>query len=339
MPAPLTPADCDLRDSKFMPIYAQALLNSGFNAMADDMAWRAGVTLWLKAWHQVPAGSLPDADEDLCALAGLGRDLKGWQAIRDKALRGWTLCDDGRLYHPLIAEAALEAWISRLMGQISAATANARRWGNGLDSAPLEACIVEAAPLLRALNPNAEALKKLDRRKVPADPTGVRPESQGKGEGKVEAKAEDSPESLGFAAFREAYPAGCGGAGADKAWAVAIAEGHDPAAILAGLEAAKAKWRKDQTPPRYIPMASNWLDRRSWLNFAAAKPASPWAGPQTVRAAVVAELGPEGEAFARSYLDPAAWRPPDVIVARTAIAAGKLKTVAALKSHRILIRR
>ena len=104
----MTPADCDLRDSRFMPLYAQALLNSDFNAMADDTAWRAGITLWLKAWHQVPAASLPDDDEALCALAGLGRDRDSWKRVRDKALRGWTRCADGRLYHPVMAEAALE---------------------------------------------------------------------------------------------------------------------------------------------------------------------------------------------------------------------------------------
>ena len=330
MPPLLTPKDCDLRDSKFMPLYVQALINSGFNAMMDDTAWRAGVTLWLKAWHQVPAASLPAGDADLCALAGFGRAVKRWQKVRDKALRGWTLCDDGRLYHPLIAEAALEAWISRLLSRVSAASGNARRWGGDFDPAPVEAQIAEAASVLRTLNPQAEAVKKLDRRRVPVG-------SQAKAEAEGKAEAEDSRES-GFAAFREAYPDGHGGAGAGKAWAGAVAEGHQPSLILAGLAAAKAKWRKDQTPPRFIPLAANWLDRRAWLNFAPARPVKPWVGPPDVRAAVIAELGGEGEAFARSYLDPAAWRPPDTVVARTAVAAGKLRALEALKPFRILIR-
>ncbi len=333
-PHPLTPADCDLRDSKFMPMYVQALLNSGFNAMMDDTAWRAGVTLWLKAWHQVPAASLPDGDEDLCALAGFGRDLKRWKKARDKALRGWIACDDGRLYHPLIAEAALEAWISRLLGQINGGAGNARRWGADFDPAPLEAQLARAVPLLRALNPQAEAIKKIDRRKTPA----IAVRSQGEDEG--EGKAEDSPESLGFDAFRAAYPSGHGAVAAGKAWAAALAEGHDPALILSGLEAAKARWRKDHTPPRFIPLAINWLDRRAWLNFAAVAPPKPWAGPAAVRDAVLAELGPvEGEAFARSYLDPAIWEAPASLIARTAVAAGKLRALHSLKSCRIIIRR
>jgi hypothetical protein len=330
MTLPLTPADCDLRDSKFMPMYVQALLNSGFNAMLDDTAWRAGVTLWLKAWHQVPAASLPSGDEDLCALAGFGRDLKRWKKVRDKALRGWTLCDDGRLYHPLIAEAALEAWISRLLSRVMSAAGHAKRWGRTFDPALAEAGLIEALSLLKALNPQAETVAKLERRKMPTA-------CQAKAEGKAEA--EDSLKESGFEAFLAAYPAGHGAASAEKAWAAALAEGHDPSAILVGLDAAKAHWRRDKTLPRFIPLASNWLDRRSWLNFAPATPAKPWAGPPALRVATVAELGADGEAFARSYLDPSAWEAPATLIARTTVAAGKLRAVAALKSCRIILRK
>jgi len=333
---PLTPADCDLRDSKFMPLYVQALLNSGFNAMMDDTAWRAGVTLWLRAWHQVPAASLPDGDAELCALAGLGRALKRWKKVRDQALRGWICCDDGRFYHPLIAEAALEAWISRLLSRVSSAAGHAGRWGRAVDPAPVEASLAEAVPLLKALNPQAEAVRKLERRRMPV---ACQAEAEGEAEAEGKAKAEDSPES-GFAMFRGAYPAGHGGAAAGKAWAAALAEGHDPQAILAGLEAAKAKWRADRTSPRFIPLAVNWLDRRAWLNFAPEAPPKPWSGPAAVRDAVLAELGPvDGETFARSYLDPAAWEAPATLIARTAVAAGKLRALASLSPYRVVIRK
>ncbi len=338
MTAPLTPADCDLRDSKFMPVYVQAMLNSGFNAMMDDAAWRAGVTLWLKAWHQVPAASLPDDDPELCALAGLGRDVAGWQGLRDRALRGWLRCDDGRLYHPLVAEAALEAWISRLLGQRFSAAGHSRRWGTAGDSVRIEARLAEAVPLLRALNPVAEALKKVDRRKMPVAWQG---EGKGKGEG------EDSPREtgaalIGFEAFRAAYPSGHGSASAGKAWDDAMADGHDPALILAGVHAAKARWRREKRQPRYIPEAGNWLDKRSWLNFVpeAVSPAGLWAGPPEIRAAVLAELGAfEGETFARSYLDPAEWRPPGTVVARTGVAAAKLGALSCLSSCSIVTRK
>ena len=77
-----------------------------------DAEWRAGVTLWMKSWDQVPAGSLPVDDVALCRLAELGRDLKSWKKIKVGAMRGWILCTDGRMYHPTVAEGvnhALEA--------------------------------------------------------------------------------------------------------------------------------------------------------------------------------------------------------------------------------------
>lgn len=109
LPSPLTPTDADLRAFPFTPIFRSRLFGSSFHARVNDSEWRAGVTLWLKSWDQVPAGSLPNDDIDLCRLAELGRDLRAWKKHRDGALRGWILCSDGRLYHPVVAEGVNEA--------------------------------------------------------------------------------------------------------------------------------------------------------------------------------------------------------------------------------------
>ena len=94
-----------------MALDIQALLDPQFNTeVINNTAWRAAITLWLKAWHQVPAGSLPDSDVKLCHLAGLGRDLKTWRKIRAEALFGFTLCSDGRLYHATLCEMAQRAF-------------------------------------------------------------------------------------------------------------------------------------------------------------------------------------------------------------------------------------
>ena len=108
--APLTPIDCELQGFPFTPVFRARLFGSSFHARATDAEWRSGVTLWLKSWDQVPAGSLPDDDIDLCRLAELGRDLKTWKKLRAGAMRGWVLCSDGRLYHPVVAEGVNEAW-------------------------------------------------------------------------------------------------------------------------------------------------------------------------------------------------------------------------------------
>jgi hypothetical protein len=104
LPAPMTPAGCNLQDFPHTPILRSRLFGSSFHARTTDSEWRAGVTLWLKAWEQVPAGSLPDDDIELCRLAELARDLKAWKKLKAGAMRGWVLCSDGRLYHPVVAE-------------------------------------------------------------------------------------------------------------------------------------------------------------------------------------------------------------------------------------------
>ena len=110
MTVPPIPADCDLRDFYYTPMYRSRLFGSSFHARVSDAGWRAGVTLWLKSWDQVPAGSLPDDEIDLCRLAELGRDMKAWRKVSKEALWGWNKCDDGRLYHETVAIGINEAW-------------------------------------------------------------------------------------------------------------------------------------------------------------------------------------------------------------------------------------
>lgn len=128
MTAPLTPPDCDLRDFQFMPVDIVRLFSSEFHARANDAEWRAGVTLWLKSFHQVPAASLPDDDVQLCRLAELGRDQKTWRKLRDGALHGWVRADDGRMYHPVVAEKANEAWERKKFQRERSRRASEARW-------------------------------------------------------------------------------------------------------------------------------------------------------------------------------------------------------------------
>jgi len=114
LPAPLTPTDCDLRDFAFMPLDVARLRDSDLAALEAPEACWAAVLLWSAAWHQVPAGSVPDDDKWLAKHTGYGRIVKEWTRIREGALRGWVKCSDGRLYHPVVAEKALEAWQAKL---------------------------------------------------------------------------------------------------------------------------------------------------------------------------------------------------------------------------------
>lgn len=131
LPPPPVPADCDLREFGFTPIYRARLFGSDFHANTTDSEWRAGVTLWLKSWEQVPAGSLPSDDVGLARLAEFARDLKGWRKVRDGALHGWFQCSDGRFYHEVVAQVVLEAWLKKRKASDKGKAGATKRWHSG----------------------------------------------------------------------------------------------------------------------------------------------------------------------------------------------------------------
>ncbi len=110
------PPEVDLSGLTFMPLDVQRLRDSELVSDASPQEFRAAVLLWCAAWHQVPAASLPDKDSTLARLAGFGQspsELRAGRKVREGALRGFVLCRDGRLYHPVVAEKALDAWSER----------------------------------------------------------------------------------------------------------------------------------------------------------------------------------------------------------------------------------
>jgi hypothetical protein len=127
LPPPLTPPDCDLRGFDWMPLFGHRLFGSDLYASATDEEFRAAVRIWWSAWQQCPAASLPNNERALAEAAGYGRDMAGWGRVRDAALHGFTLCSDGRLYHPLLAEAALRAHERRWADRERKRSARARQ--------------------------------------------------------------------------------------------------------------------------------------------------------------------------------------------------------------------
>jgi uncharacterized protein DUF1376 len=160
LPEPFVPANVHLRDFPFMPMEVERLFGSEFHARANDSEWRAGVTLWLKSFHQVPAASLPDDDVALARLAELGRDVRAWRRIKRSALRGWVPCRDGRIYHRVVAEKALEAWIEKLGQRKSSGAGNTKRWGAEFDLSDLDQELDEAIRHLKLLNANSRVFAK-----------------------------------------------------------------------------------------------------------------------------------------------------------------------------------
>lgn len=97
-----------------MPLDVVRLRDSDLAALEEPGACWAAVLLWCASWHQLPAASLPDDDRILAQLAGFGRVVKEWMKVKPGSLRGWVLCSDGRLYHPVVAEKAREAWQGKI---------------------------------------------------------------------------------------------------------------------------------------------------------------------------------------------------------------------------------
>lgn len=107
---PLVPETVDLRGMPWMPLDTVRLIDSDLFALATGDEFKAAVALWCKSWSQQPAASLPSDDRILAHLSGAGGR---WKKVKAMALRGWVACDDGRLYHHVLAEKALEAWEQR----------------------------------------------------------------------------------------------------------------------------------------------------------------------------------------------------------------------------------
>ena len=114
MTSPMTPAGCDLSDFAFMPLDVARLRDSELASNETPEACWAAVLLWAASWHQVPAASVPNDDKWLAKAAGYGRVVKEWLRVKEGAMRGFVECSDGRLYHPVVAEKACEAWQAKL---------------------------------------------------------------------------------------------------------------------------------------------------------------------------------------------------------------------------------
>ncbi len=147
---PLTSSDCDLRDFGYMPLDVRRLLTSDtwLEAADDPKLGHVLICLWAESWHQVPAASLPENDRVLARFAMC--DGSEWGRLRERAMKDWRLCSDGRLYHPVVAEKALEAWLERLAHRRLGAVGNAKRWGAATTLPPGNA-MAEACSRLFAL--------------------------------------------------------------------------------------------------------------------------------------------------------------------------------------------
>ena len=110
LPEPFIPIDTDVRDLDGFMLNVERLLASELWALSTGREFKAAVTLWCRAWKQVPAGSLPDNERVLASFSGAGRY---WPKVREMALRGFVKCSDGRLYHKVLCDDARRAAVKK----------------------------------------------------------------------------------------------------------------------------------------------------------------------------------------------------------------------------------
>lgn len=111
LPEPLVAADVDLRAMPWFPLHHKRLRRSAWWMRASDQAKVMNLELWCESMEQVPAGSLPNDDLYLAGMLGFGRrHIESWLAVKAEILGPWTLCSDGRWYHPTMAELVVETW-------------------------------------------------------------------------------------------------------------------------------------------------------------------------------------------------------------------------------------
>lgn len=204
LPAPLTPADCDLRDFAFMPLDVVRLRDSDLAVTADADEFRCAVLLWCASWHQVPAASLPDDDKALAQYAGYGRVVKEWLKVREGALRGWIKCSDGRLYHEVVAEKANNSWIAKLKQRLKTECARIKkhndRHGTRVPFPDFESWMCTNCPVGHPLPVPRDniplSLNEIQRvpTKTPSKGEGDG-EGHGQGEGYLKEKDDDSTDS------------------------------------------------------------------------------------------------------------------------------------------------
>jgi hypothetical protein len=160
-----------------MPLKGDILFKSEAWVKSSHEARSATLRLWWHSFsHEVPSASLPDDDQLLCEYAGYGESTKAWLKVKSQAMRGWVKCGDGRLYHKVFAELALEAWKSRIKnrekvrkwregkaGETPSGTEGSNGYGNGYSNGYKGGAVTVTQPVRNRLKGESESELKRER--------------------------------------------------------------------------------------------------------------------------------------------------------------------------------
>lgn len=309
-PAPPVPSECTMEGNDWFPFFFDRLRKSKWWRRASDLARARNVMMWGEAYKAVPAGSLPDDDDELAEAAGFGMDAAAFIAAKAEIMAPWTLCSDGRWYHPTICEVALDAW-ERKSERRKLEAQKKRDQRDKARGVPVKTASVPAntpdVPGDTTLI-DRDIGTQTDRTTTPQPPRGSL------GTDDALAKAQAAYPEAGRVVSTEKLSA---------AWAVAVTFAH-PATIAAAVPRYAASAAATVSDGRRVPRLDRWLRDRLWEQFVDRPQALPdFPGPPDLKARAVAL---KGEAWTRSWLDPCGWRdlPEPAVIARNEEAARRL---------------
>jgi hypothetical protein len=266
--APPVPEDCDLRDFPFMPLDVVRLRDSDLAASATDAEFRCAVMLWCACWHQVPAASLPNDERVLALLAGIGRGpaaVAEWQAVAKGALHGFVPATDGRLYHPIIAAKATEAW-SRKLAAAAQRRGTAERVARWRERKENQDTTAGNDDVTDSVTGKKRQRNPLDRDRDRDRDNSERDESLSSPT--PAASTVRSPYSVHFEQWWKLYPRPVGKKAAFRAYERAVkalrtAGEPNPRGVLeAALRAALEGWKGKSG--RFVPHPTTWLNQGRW---------------------------------------------------------------------------
>jgi hypothetical protein len=258
---PPLPADTNLRDFGWMPLEVQRLLKSDWWILAcieEPSAALAAVHLWAEAWHQVPAASIPNSDAILMCLARV--DAVTWSRIKERVMQPWRLASDGRFYHLVLVEKALDARqrqaetaLKREKHKEKMAALRAKAVPGTCQSQSDDVCQSRAGHVPSMTGQGQDRTGK--KKKPPISPPGGgEPES---------AKGQHYPAA--FLAWWDTYPRKVGKLAAFRAWERALGKvgGATPHQALQTACSAFAA-ASSGGDPQFLPHPSTWLNQGRW---------------------------------------------------------------------------
>lgn len=258
----------DLRDFRWMEFDIVALKNSRFFSSATGDEFKAAFALWMAAFHQVPAGTLPNDERWLCSQAGYGQDQVAWAKVRAMALYGFKLGPDGLLHHAVVETKALHASTRRAKNSQHGRKAALKRWSTK-----------------RKLHTNFDDARALPEQcsAIPRDRTLLLTEKKPPKAPRSRGVGLTAEQAALFEVFWVSWPVKQGKEPGKVAFAQALNRGAAFEDILAGVKRYTALLQRPDAPKPKYPQG--WLNDSRWQdeiptggNVVAIKPVAPLRG-------------------------------------------------------------